>query len=172
MLRRERLGEDGVNEGSGSSPKVKVVDRRWFTEDGSLRDERAPVPEEARPAPEEARSAPEEARPAPEEARPVPEERNRIPEPGGQPAETPVAAQDSAPSSQQFVELIAMLAQHAELYLAGGQGLAPQPDQGRRLIDFLVILETKTRGNLSAEEAQVLSNVIFQLRTLYLQRGP
>jgi hypothetical protein len=32
-------------------------------------------------------------------------------------------------------------------------------------------LESKTRGNLSTEEQQVLSNVVFQLRTLYVQHS-
>jgi hypothetical protein len=38
------------------------------------------------------------------------------------------------------------------------------------MIDYLGALESKTRGNLSAEEQQILSNVIFQLRALYVQQ--
>lgn len=55
--------------------------------------------------------------------------------------------------------------------MVGGQGLPRQPEQARRLIDYLGILETKTRGNLSAEESQILSNVVFQLRSMFLQAG-
>jgi hypothetical protein len=66
---------------------------------------------------------------------------------------------------------VATLAQQAELLMVGGQGLPRQPEQARRLIDYLGILEAKTRGNLSAEESQILSNVVFQLRSLFLQAG-
>jgi uncharacterized membrane protein YgcG len=68
-----------------------------------------------------------------------------------------------------FLELVGTLAQQAELLLSGAQGLPPQPAQAQRLIDYIGVLETKTRGNLSAEESQILSNVLFQLRSLFVQ---
>jgi hypothetical protein len=140
--------EVGVSEENGSSRKIKVVDRRWFTDGGDLREER-PVGT-ARPEPKP------EPTPAPE-------------------AETQRASEDSQAASQAtsqlFLELVATLAQQAELFMVGGQGLPRQPEQARRLVDYLGILETKTRGNLSPEEKQILGNVVFQLRSLYLQAG-
>ena len=63
-----------------------------------------------------------------------------------------------------------MLAQQAELLLVGGEGFPAKPAEAKRTIDYLGVLETKTRGNLSAEEASALSNIVFQLRTAFLQR--
>jgi hypothetical protein len=67
------------------------------------------------------------------------------------------------------VELVAMLAQQAELMLLGAEGFEPHPDDARRLIDSLGVLEDKTRGNLSPEESKILSDVLFQLRGLFVQ---
>jgi uncharacterized membrane protein YgcG len=62
-----------------------------------------------------------------------------------------------------------MLAHQAELLLLGAEGFPAQPTEARRLIDYLGALEEKTKGNLTSEEAQVLSSIIFQLRTLFVQ---
>ena len=136
-----------MSEENGSSRKIKVVDRRWFTEEGELREERPTAPPRAEPKPAPAAPPAETAPPS---------------------ADGPATAQAT---SQHFLELVATLAQQAELLLVGGQGFPKQPEQARRLIDYLGILESKTRGNLSAEEKQILSNVIFQLRSLFLQAG-
>jgi len=152
-----------VSEERDSTDKIKVVDRRWFTEDGTPRADRpAPAP---RPEPKPRAEAETQARPAPEEgfaSGSAPGQEDRSGESGRAAAAT---------TSQVFLELVATLAQQAELLLVGGQGLPRQPEQARRLIDYLGILETKTRGNLSAEEGQILSNVVFQLRSMFLQAG-
>jgi hypothetical protein len=84
--------------------------------------------------------------------------------------EPPASKSSQNQSSQSFLELLTMLAGQAELLLVGAEGLPAQPEEARRLIDYLAVLEEKTRGNLSEEEARVLSSVVFQLRTFYLQR--
>jgi hypothetical protein len=66
--------------------------------------------------------------------------------------------------------LVAMLAQQAEILLAGAEGLPARPDEARTVIDFLGALEEKTAGNLSQEEQQLLSSVVYQLRSLFLQK--
>jgi hypothetical protein len=58
-------------------------------------------------------------------------------------------------------------------------GEAPDPTTGEKSaanfpmaqqsIDLLALLEEKTRGNLSAEEAKFLDNMLYDLRLLYLQ---
>ena len=142
---------------------IKVVDRRWFTEDGSPRADRpAPAP---RPEPKAETEPPKRTGPPPERAPTSASSTAREERPG----EAPRAS--AAATSQLFLELVATLAQQAELLMVGGQGLPRQPEQARRLIDYLGILEAKTRGNLSAEESQILSNVVFQLRSLFLQAG-
>src|SRR6476659_5270641 len=39
----------------------------------------------------------------------------------------------------------------------------------QQMIDILALLEEKTRGNLSAEERQVLEQVLYELRMRYVQ---
>lgn len=125
-----------VNESGESAPKIKVVDRRRFTEDGAPRTDRPRAPEQGPGEPAASDSQPPHS-----------------------PAET----------SREFVELVAMLAQQAELMMVGAEGFEPHPDEARRLIDSLGVLEAKTRGNLSREEAKILEDVLFQLRSLFVQ---
>lgn len=142
-----------------SSVRIKVVDRRWFTEDGQLRPDR--------PRQEPAVETPE----GPGTATATEEERAEATPRTASTAAAP-GASDSGPSavtSRTFVELVATLAQQAELLMTGGGGLPAQPEQAQRVIDYLGVLESKTRGNLSAEESQLLGNVLFELRTLFVQ---
>ena len=52
---------------------------------------------------------------------------------------------------------------------AGGQQTA-QPAEAHRMINYLGVLEEKTAGNLSDDEVKLLSSLLYQLRTFYLQR--
>ena len=64
-----------------------------------------------------------------------------------------------------------MLASQAELLLVGAEGLPAQPVEAQRLIDYLGVLETKTSGNLTEEESRAISNILYHLRSLYLQNS-
>jgi uncharacterized protein DUF1844 len=50
-------------------------------------------------------------------------------------------------------------------------GASPEPnlDGAQQMIDILTLLEEKTRGNLTAEERQVLEQVLYELRMRFLQ---
>ena len=59
-------------------------------------------------------------------------------------------------------------------------GEAPDPTSGQKRdkpdltmaqqsIDLLAMLQEKTRGNLTADEARFLDNMLFDLRMLYVQ---
>ena len=73
---------------------------------------------------------------------------------------TPPPGQDAAPdgpptsgsavTSEAFLELVGILAQQADAMMTGGQGLPRQPEEARRLVDYLVVLESQTRA-LTAE---------------------
>ncbi len=148
------------------SPRtIKVVDRRWFTVEGDPRND---VPRKAEPTPD--------VEPPPV-AGPDPARRAPAVPPSTQPADPPVATgavppfqpNRAATTSPVFVELVVTLAQQAELLLVGAEDVPAEPDEARRLIDYLAALESKTTGNLSPEEAQVLSSVVFQLRTMFIQ---
>jgi len=79
-----------------------------------------------------------------------------------------------------FATFILSLSHSALVHLGEAphpDGDAPQKDLAlaRQTIDMLGMLEEKTRGNLTTEEARFLENMLFDLRMLYLQvsqRGP
>ena len=77
-------------------------------------------------------------------------------------------------STAQFVEFVMMQAQNASLFL----GLIPHPGNGqpevnlplaRMFIDQLAMIQEKTRGNLSGEEANVLRNALSNLQMAYVE---
>ena len=45
----------------------------------------------------------------------------------------------------------------------------PELAMAQQSIDLLAMLQEKTRGNLSADEARFLENMLFDLRMLYVQ---
>ena len=76
--------------------------------------------------------------------------------------------------SQRFIEFVVMHAQNAALFL----GQIPNPKTGepevnldlaRMFIDQLAMIQEKTRGNLTSEEAKVLSNAISNLQMAYVE---
>ena len=136
--------------------KIKVVDRRKFTSDGD------PV-EDASSA--QATDIADESPPSmPDPPRPEIESDQQPTTPSSQ------DGTHGGPSSR-FLELVVMLAGQAELLLVGAEGLPAQPEEAQRLIDCLGVLESKTAGNLSEEESRALSNVLYHLRSLYLQKS-
>ena len=76
--------------------------------------------------------------------------------------------------SQRFIEFVVMHAQNAALFL----GQIPNPKTGepevnldlaRMFIDQLAMIQEKTRGNLTNEEAKVLSNALSNLQMAYVE---
>jgi hypothetical protein len=144
---------------------IRIVDRRMFTPDGELRADYQP--EEA----SQAVAAPPEAPPAPSPDRPAQE-----PEPAPAPADE--AGPDRAPAGleepgSEFASLVRSLATTAYSSL----GLLPDPSGARRrdavvarqMIDWLAMLELKTRGNISFEESDFLARVLYELRLAYVE---
>jgi uncharacterized protein DUF1844 len=80
----------------------------------------------------------------------------------------------SGEMSQRFIEFVVMHAQNAALFL--GQIPNPKTGQGevnldlaRMFIDQLAMIQEKTRGNLTSEEAKVLSNALSNLQMAYVE---
>ncbi len=76
--------------------------------------------------------------------------------------------------SQRFIEFVIMHAQNAALFL----GQIPNPKTGeaeinldlaRMFIDQLAMIQEKTRGNLTNEEATVLRNALSNLQMAYVE---
>jgi hypothetical protein len=139
---------------------IRVVDRRMFTADGELRPgvetEEPPVPVPAPPPP-----SPPAAAPGPAPAPPA----------GPPPAAAPVE------DDGEMLEIVRSLATTAYAAL----GLVPDPSGTRRpepavarqMIDWLAVLERKTRGNLSFEESDLIGRVLYELRMAFVEAtGP
>ena len=76
--------------------------------------------------------------------------------------------------TQRFIEFVVMQAQNAALFL----GQIPNPKTGepevnldlaRMFIDQLEMIQEKTRGNLTNEEAAVLRNTLSNLQMAYVE---
>lgn len=145
-----------MGEKQSEQPKIKVVDRRKFSSDGDPLEATASTTETIAetPTPE---APPED--PISEPAKPASESGPATPTP-----------QNHGQPSQLFLELVTMLAGQAELLLVGAEDLPAQPAEAQRMINYLGVLEEKTAGNLSEDEAKLLSGLLYQLRTFYLQR--
>lgn len=119
-----------------------VIDRRHGRESESAASEPAPPRAQADPA----------AKPAAE------------PAPGRAPG--PLPAID-------FATFLMSLSTSALVHLGlvpGREGTPGAPDlpMARQTIDILEILEEKTRGNLSVEEAHLLESLLYELRMRYV----
>ncbi len=101
-------------------------------------------------------------------------------------AEAEAAAQSApgeagagGPGAQQlppadFPSLVGMLVTQAIMYLGGvadkeSGGVVFDPDLSRFYIDLLAVLEEKTKGNLSEQEAKDLSSAINELRMRFVE---
>ncbi|HSE97801.1 MAG TPA: DUF1844 domain-containing protein, partial [Blastocatellia bacterium] len=112
-----------------------------------------------------------------EPERPSPERPAPAPNPtGSQAAQAYQQANASRPGPRNqasFLNLVNMLATEGAMYL----GLIESPvdgsvrldlDAARELIDMLGMLEQKTSGNLTAEEAKLMEDVLAYLRMQYV----
>jgi len=141
---------------------IKVSDFRMFTPDGELkpeyRDLETASADPAAPEPPRAQAPP----PPPPTAPPL------SPEPGpeGGHAEPGAAEPD-------FVDLVRSLATsaYAALGLLAEPGVPGAQDLpgARRLIDWLSLLERKTRSNLSFAEQDLLTRALYELRMAYVE---
>lgn len=148
--------------------RIRVVDRRMFTPEGDLRPDFQPddAPSPPAPAPPPAPSL--HAPAAPASAQPA-----ELPHGEGGVSPQPDEAADAEPRGL-FGLIVQVLAMPAYAAL----GLVPDPASGRRrvdraaaqeMIDLLVVLESKTRGNLSFEESSFLSRVLTELRLAFVE---
>jgi hypothetical protein len=152
----------------GDDKPIRVVDRRMFTPEGELRPDFEP--EDPTPEPRQAAvSSPLRAEP------------QSPPEPSAPPERGPSGERETADAApgeprSEFARIVSSLATTAYSAL----GLLSDPVAGarhpdlavaRQMIDWLAVLEQKTRGNLSFEESDLLSRVLYELRLAYVEVG-
>jgi uncharacterized protein DUF1844 len=74
-----------------------------------------------------------------------------------------------------FVGFVLSLAHTAAFHFgdvpdpATGKNGEPNIAAARQLIDILALLEEKTRGNLTAEERQLLEQLVYELRVRFVE---
>jgi hypothetical protein len=141
-LLQARFGEEQVAD-EKNDDKVRVVDRRWFSADGELKD----------PAPPEPTAPPPPSPPAP-----APTDSQGTPD-----------SPDQPPSKVGFLDLVDFLAQQAVALLSGQvQGRGRDPGTARFFIDLLGVVQEKTAGQLAPEENRYLEDILYQLRSLFV----
>lgn len=171
-----------------------VRDRRRFESDGTPREgegmaevvrlqpaPRAPEPKPALRAPEggppDAPRGAQASRPEPPRAAPAPP---RAAPPAGETTGSSAASSASsrarrAAEQVDFSQLVLSLATNAMVSLEGGTGDGRVPGGRPNLaaaeqnISILIMLDEKTRGNLTPEEAELMSSVLYDLRMQYVQ---
>jgi hypothetical protein len=165
-------------------PEFKVVDRRLFTSEGERREGSEPhLPEPASAPLASQQSAPESHRGDPSKD-PHRGDQTRDPKPGdarNQPPPQPRAAEAPSPQAPAgpggpatFEQLIMSLATTAMYQM----GLVRNPGEeqprvdlagAKESIDLLEILQKKTAGNLTEEEAGLVEGSLYELRMVFVE---
>jgi hypothetical protein len=138
-----------------------VSDKRLFTKEGARRD-----PDMLRETPAASPPPPPPRREAPRAAEPQrPEPERQRPEPGaGTRRDLPLA---------DFTMLVNMLVTNAMVFLGqmpapGSQQYMRNLPQAQHMIDLLMVLREKTRGNLTPDEDQMMQDLLPQLQMAYV----
>jgi uncharacterized protein DUF1844 len=156
-------------------PEFVVTDRRKFNVDGEPRPD---APAEMAAPPTSLSTAPAAAEPVAVPAKPAAAAENKtmvtsapdlLTETGynGDMERTAFGGQ-----KMEFVHLLDMLVQTAMMYAGAMEsGTERRVDIVglRQMIDLIAVLEEKTRGNLTEQEAGILTNTMFQLRMTYME---
>lgn len=92
--------------------------------------------------------------------------------PGGERLEFPGTPEELGGPA--FIDLLAMLANPAAIYLGDAQLPDGESVEDLNLarwhIDLLDVLRTKTAGNLAAQESAAVDDLLYQLRLRYVQK--
>jgi hypothetical protein len=131
-----------------SSSGFKVVDRRPFAADGSLKED---VPAEEK----KVEAAPEQ-------------ERSTLTEPQSEPRG------QYEDDSRGFETLVSYLSTTAMFQLGlipgpSGEHIPADMPNAQRTIDLLEVLQEKTKGNLTLGESRLLEDVLYDLRMSFVQ---
>ena len=177
--------------------QIKVTDKRMFTPVGELKDEysflagkataagETPVTSEPSASETERGATPDDVASGAAGLGPGssdPRRRREAPDPGPPPgrgaaAEMPPLELPGTPpgmGAPTFFDLAAILAEPVALYLGDmpledGQ-TAENLEMARLHIDLLDVLRQKTAGNLTAQEAAFLEDLLYRMRVRYVQK--
>jgi Domain of unknown function (DUF1844) len=140
-----------------STQGFTVSDKRLFTREGQRRavENEGEASRASAPPP-----PPRQEAPRPQQAPPRPQAS------GARPSRQEVPPTD-------FSSLVLMLAQNVTMFLGQHPDPAMQQryrdlSQAKHMIDILIMLREKTKGNLNIEEQQLLEEVVSQLQMAYV----
>jgi hypothetical protein len=83
--------------------------------------------------------------------------------------------QNQQESGLSFAAFVLSLAHTAAVHFGdvadpvSGESAPPNLAAAQQMIDILALLEQKTRGNLTAEERQLLDQILYELRLRYVE---
>ena len=85
-----------------------------------------------------------------------------------------IGVSDQQEPGLSFTAFVLSLASTAAIHFGdlpdpSGEKIAPNLEAAAQMIEILALLDQKTRGNLTAEERQVLEQVLYELRMRYVQ---
>ncbi len=88
-------------------------------------------------------------------------------------AAKPADRDDAMPEQPSFEHLVTLLASQALMYLGqipdqSGRGVVAL-DIAKMQIDLLGVLEEKTRGNLTEDEAALIKGTLAEIRTIFVE---
>ena len=168
--RRESGDSDELRDDSPESEPIKVTDRRKFHSSGDLR-ESGGEPQEAAAAeredPPSATTPPGPAAPPPPDmAAPPPQEKpasgpvTRVTAPGQEPLDLRFFVYDLYMSALQMLGVPTQ---------AGVPAGTPDMERARYFVEFLQVLEEKTKGNLAQGEERMLNDVLYDVRMKFVE---
>jgi hypothetical protein len=79
------------------------------------------------------------------------------------------------PGAINFIAFVLSLAHTTAVHLgdtedpASGKRMEPHLPAAQQMIDILSLLEEKTRGNLTAEERQLIEQLLYELRVRFVE---
>jgi hypothetical protein len=179
-------------------PQFTVTDRRKFTSEGELREGQTAVTETITPPPVAEKLQPLVS-PEPEIAPElVPDTELEMTEEDGETIPEPTVAESAQqnqeyrasshrldemlqkanpgqpiPQAMNFDRLVQSLYMTAAVQMGAGTGPNEQPRidivGARQSIDMLIVLEERTKGNISDQEKRLLQNALFDLRMSFLE---
>ena len=82
---------------------------------------------------------------------------------------------DQQPPAINFIAFVLSLAHTTAVHLgdtedpSSGRKIEPHLPAAQQMIDILSLLEEKTRGNLTAEERQLLEQLLYELRVRFVE---
>jgi len=158
-----------------SDREIKVTDKRMFTPEGELREDFRHLDKDAAAgASAESEGAAPPAQPPAEPPAAAAPAQTAGEAPGSDAPRIEIPGTPSGLGAPSFLDLVHVLAEPIAIYLGEVElpdgGSAENLEMARVHIDLLDVLRQRTAGNLSAQEAGYLEELLYEFRMRYVQK--